>query len=776
MTFESQAGSALAGIRVIDFGQYIAGPLAAMLLGDYGAEVVRVDPPAGPRWKHPANAVLQRNKRSIILDLHDERDRENARTLVASADVVIEGFRPGVMSRLGLSPDESRARNRGLVWCSIPGFGHDDPRAQLQGWEGIVCAAAGVYAPKAFTRSGGPRFSAIPHASNFAGFIAAHSIVAALIGRERDGHGDHIEVPLFDAAFEASGPAAEAPSSIDLSFLGTTAGITNPAVSDAALFTGRDGRQIRKGTPARGFHRLWDAYLPTELKEAQDEDSVRRASALIAELFGSKDAVEWERIGQAEFGAALATFQSAAEWLQDDHAISSDTVLLVEDPEYGPTRQAGFACRLSETPARVDSPRRTADADGAAVREELAGRHQARVPQGVADVAGERAMPLAGVRIVDFSILLAGPGACRVLAEYGADVIKVNKAAVGWGEIDPLTDDAIMFIGHRTVGAGKRTMFLDLKSAAGQEVATRLLDSADVVHHNFTPAGAARLDLVEDRVRAERPGVVFSVVNLHSAGGWREDHRGHEDHSQAVTGVSVRNGAPGAPEMGSIIVSDNGTAHLSALGVLVALFHRTRTGRGQRVQAALSRTATLSQIPFMVAYEGRTWDEPRGPEATGWSVFNRLYQAADAWFYLVAPSEDARAGVAAVTGLHDLAGLAGRELEDALCDRFRQASAHEWVRRLQSSGVSAHVYRDLADLSEDPLVLDRGLIVGADHPGLGWGLQIGIVGRFASMPDREIAPAAKPGWHTRAVLGELGYSKESIEEMLRDRVVAEARF
>src|SRR5215216_7872531 len=94
--------SALTGIRVIDFGQYIAGPLAGMLLADQGADVIRVDPPGGPRWRTPANATWNRGKRSIVLDLSAEGDRATAQTLIAGADVIVEGFRPGVMDRLGL--------------------------------------------------------------------------------------------------------------------------------------------------------------------------------------------------------------------------------------------------------------------------------------------------------------------------------------------------------------------------------------------------------------------------------------------------------------------------------------------------------------------------------------------------------------------------------------------------------------------------------------------------------------------------------------------------
>ena len=136
---------ALEGIRVIDFGQYIAGPMAAMLLGDHSADVIRVDPPGGPRWNAPANATWNRNKRSIVLDLKKDADLETARQLIAGADVVIENFRPGVMDRLGVGAAAMTAANPRLIYCSLPGFGADDPRAQVKAWEGVVGAATGAY-------------------------------------------------------------------------------------------------------------------------------------------------------------------------------------------------------------------------------------------------------------------------------------------------------------------------------------------------------------------------------------------------------------------------------------------------------------------------------------------------------------------------------------------------------------------------------------------------------------------------------------------------------
>jgi len=179
----------LDGITVIDFGQYIAGPLAAMLLADSGADVIRVDPPGGPSWDTPANATWNRGKRSIALDLKQERDRSTARALIRSADVVIEGFRPGVMDRLGLGARAMVEAQPHLLYCSIPGFAGDDPRSGVPGWEGVIGAATATYRRPPTGDSDGPSYTAIQISSHFAGIQGALAIVMALIARERTGLG-----------------------------------------------------------------------------------------------------------------------------------------------------------------------------------------------------------------------------------------------------------------------------------------------------------------------------------------------------------------------------------------------------------------------------------------------------------------------------------------------------------------------------------------------------------------------------------------------------------
>jgi len=201
---------ALHGIRVIDFGQYIAGPLAAAMLADKGADVIHVDPPTGPLWKSDADAILQRGKRRIALDLKTPSGQQTAQRLIDSADIVIENFRPGVMDRLGRGAAWATERNPRLIYCSIPGFAADDPRADLRAWEGILNAATDNCMPRAGEEPPGwnwsrPFYSPPPLASNFGAFLGATGIVMALIARERSGFGQRIEVPMFAAMFTLIG-------------------------------------------------------------------------------------------------------------------------------------------------------------------------------------------------------------------------------------------------------------------------------------------------------------------------------------------------------------------------------------------------------------------------------------------------------------------------------------------------------------------------------------------------------------------------------------------
>ena len=346
---------ALDGVRVVDFGQYIAGPLLGTLLADAGAAVVHVDPPGGPRWKTPANAVLLRGRRMIELDLKAAEGLAEARRLVADADVLIEGFRPGVMSRLGLGAGELLAENPALVYCSLPGFPSDDPRAGVKGWEGVVSAATSVYR-EVRAHPGGPivnenpAFLATPLLSTYAAAIAAHSVVAALLS----GVGQRVEVPLYDAAFEVFGHELQMRRNLK------SGGFKPPPRPGLGHYLCRDGKWLHLCL-FEDRHMRWFArhFVPEWLDEGVAEpDRLRAEPELQAELirrfqelFLTRDAADWENAINGETGAPAAVCQTTEEWLTvDDHARDSGAVVALDDPELGATTQLGQPVVLSRTP------------------------------------------------------------------------------------------------------------------------------------------------------------------------------------------------------------------------------------------------------------------------------------------------------------------------------------------------------------------------------------------------------------------------------------------
>jgi len=196
----------LQGIRVVDFGQYIAGPAVAMMLADQGADVVHIDPPTGPRWNNPADAILNRGKQRVTLDLKTAEGLQMARRLIASADVLVENFRPGVMARLGLDYSACQAHNPGLVYLSLPGFSEQDSAlADTPAFEAIIAAAVGQFTDMGLNRilmGINPSFSPLPLASAYASVLGATSVSLALFARQKHGAGERIEVPISAALME----------------------------------------------------------------------------------------------------------------------------------------------------------------------------------------------------------------------------------------------------------------------------------------------------------------------------------------------------------------------------------------------------------------------------------------------------------------------------------------------------------------------------------------------------------------------------------------------
>jgi crotonobetainyl-CoA:carnitine CoA-transferase CaiB-like acyl-CoA transferase len=658
------------------------------------------------------------------------------------------------MARLGLGADELCAANPRLVWCSLPGFAADDPRAGLAAWEGVVGAATGTYSTRLEGGEGGRAvFTAVPISSAYAAFLGATSVVMTLIARERDGIGQRIEVPLFDATFTAIG-------SRGLTFHNPTA--TPPARGSAWVrqyecadgrwvqFHAANTRFIRQFIKAAGVEQ-WETegFVDRSRLTTDRELSTELLERMVA-LFKTRTAQEWEDLVNAA-GTPTAICRESAEWLDHPHARGSRMIVEVDDPQYGRMLQPGLQARLSHTPGEV-RPRPAAEA--ATLPEgdpwprpalALSGNSPALRP--VASNGGPLSV-LRGVKVLDLCIILAGPTCGRTLAEFGADVIKIDA---------PEREGGVAF--HQDVNRGKRSILLDLKSEEGRELFWKLVDVADVVVQNYRDGVVQRLGIDYESVRRRKPQIVYASLNAYGHVGPWAQRPGWEQLAQAATGMQARYGGDGPPVLQPFPVNDYGTGIMGAFAVAAALYHRQRTGEGQHVQTALAYTACTLQSLFLQDYAGKRRDEPRGQQALGWSPLQRLYRASDGWLF-VGARETERGRLLELAGAAGAAASSDEAVEAALEAAFAGRSVQEWVERLTAAGIGAQRTATVPELMADPWVMAHGLSLRREHEGLGEITTNGPAPRLSRTPVQPGRPAPRPGADAASILTEIGLERD----------------
>ena len=735
---------ALDGLRVIDFGHCVAGPLAGMLLADQGAEVIKVDRPGGPVFDTPANATWNRGKKSIALDLHNPGDVDIARSLVAGADVLIENFRPGRMEAFGLGESLLRRDNPALIYCAMPGFAVDDPRSSMPAFEGVVLAAADVFRPlteyremvqvlhqRPEERAGQPVYTSEPMASSYAAMLSVVCITSALKTRMKTGLGQRVEVPLFDAILQAVGV-------FGMSRLPYKP-MTNSAFSGFDhQYQCRDGRFVHIVCTVPRHGEIFLRYFGREdyIEAGMASRSLgsnpalnRELTDFLTETFLTRNAMEWEALF-LELNIPGVMCRSTQEWLSHPHALGSDLLVEIDDPQLGRMRQPGLQVKMSGTPGEVREPAPMLDAD----RQEILTMASKPFPE----LSGEsnRGLPLQGLRVLDLCIVLAGPTCGRTLAEMGADVIKID---------DPGRGNVVY---HHDINRGKRSVLLDLKTPEGLGIFWKLVDKADVVVQNYRLDVVKRLGIDYESVKARKPDIVYASLNAYGDTGPMSGQPGYEEAAQALTGMQVRYGGSDKPILWPYgVVNDYGTGYAGAFGVLMALLIRDRDGNGQEITSALARTACTLQSAHLQDYAGKTWKEATGPDALGDGVTHRLYQCEDSWIFVGAKSANV---------LADRIGGSTDNLEGELERWCASQTADDAVSQLSSDSIGVQKLAWMNDVVMSDAVQSRGLVVCRDHQKLGMMRTTGPGPWFSDSETIPGVPAPMPGSDAIGVLAEIG--------------------
>lgn len=358
----------LTGVRVADFSRVLAGPYATMLMADLGADVIKIEPPSGDdtrRWAPPVGpdgrptyfASANRNKRSIVLDLHDATDHERAVRLATTADVVIDNFRPGVMARFGLDPDSLAARNPRVVTCSISGFG-SGAGAALPGYDLLVQAMGGLMSITGPVE-GPPSKVGVALVDVITGLHALAGIQAALWERERSGRGQHIEVNLLSSLLSGMVNQSSAAAATGMS-PGRT-GNAHPSIAPYEVYpTGAGDLALAVGND-RQFGRLLATLGAPELAEDDrfrtNPDRVAHREELrsvLERLLARRSAADWAA-AFTEVGVPAGPVQSITEALGLAERLGLTPVVDVRGA--GRTsRQVANPVRMSRTPVRYHLP------------------------------------------------------------------------------------------------------------------------------------------------------------------------------------------------------------------------------------------------------------------------------------------------------------------------------------------------------------------------------------------------------------------------------------
>ncbi len=754
----------------------MASGLAGRFLAEQGADVVRVEPPGGDPWRAvlPGAFVWDRGKRSVELDLERREDRETLFALLARADVSIET--PERASEALLDEPTRSARFPALIHVCLTGYGLDHPWRERPALDLLVAARAGLPHEQPGHREGPIQpYLAIP--SYGAAFQVALAVAAALRARLHTGRGQSVDTSLLDGVALLTcilWQWAEDPPPA----FAARAGVREPY--RPWLYECADGGWLHHMLTAKGSLQVLAGLLgvdpPPSFQATSDAERVRFERDCIR-AFRTRPLDHWLALLR-EHDVPVEPVRPAEHALRDPQALANGAVAELDDPVRGRVVHSATHVRFSRTPGRVGGP---PPKPGEHTGDVLATVSSGRGPSAARAREPRESLrhPLEGVRVLDFGHYLAGPFGPMLMADLGADVIKVEPV-----EGERMRMPAQPFMACQR---GKRTVAVDLKRLEGRDIALRLVERADVVHHNHRPGVAERLGIDEESLRRIRPDLVYTHAPAYGIDGPKAHMGGYDQLFQALCGLEHMAGGEGNPPVWVRFAPvDMGNAVLSTIGTLLALYHRDRTGEGQRVDTSLLDAGLWYNADAFLADRD---DLPRRPSLdraqTGLGPDYRIYETAEGWLAVAALFGESWArlceGVGAAELAHDprcashLERVRHRDaLGAALEPRFRARPAEAWHKELDAAGVPCEVVD--AGYAErwlrDPWALATRRVVEYPQADLGTRLrQFGETLRFSETPQVIQGPPPALGEHTREILSELGVSEARQRELLELGVV-----
>jgi crotonobetainyl-CoA:carnitine CoA-transferase CaiB-like acyl-CoA transferase len=503
----------------------------------------------------------------------------------------------------------------------------------------------------------------------------------------------------------------------------------------------------------------------------QTEEADLELRAIVADVIRTRPYEEWAKLFE-EADVPFARARLTDESMDDPQVAANGMVVELQDPEVGPISQMGVPIQLSQTPGRIKGPRT------------LPGSAAGHLPDDLTDVAAPDVAqaipsepfspPLQGIRILEITNLIAGPTGGRLLADLGADVIK----------LEPLTGDISRPIGRTyffNVNANKRSISVDTRTPLGKEVVQKIAASCDALLANLRPHATERMGIGAD--------VAPNLIETHLTGyGWTGPYArrpGIDPLAQALMGLQRAQGGPENPPVfhAQLAPTDYTTGAMGAIGTVLALYTRQRTGVVQRVDTNLLNGGVVLSSEWFTRYQGK----PERPLADrgqyGLNPFHRLYEVKDGWVYVVAEKAVEQRALCHLLGRQDLAAEAADPLPGGhpndtplareLAQCFADLSLDATLTRCAAAGIpcAPAVAGDSEIFLDDPHAAANDMIITFQHPVMG---KLRVAWNYIQFGNTTSTPG-KPtpllGEQSREILQEVGYSDQPIAALLDQGVV-----
>jgi crotonobetainyl-CoA:carnitine CoA-transferase CaiB-like acyl-CoA transferase len=747
-----QPVSAYKGIRIVDFSQGVSGPMAAMLLGDFEAEVVKVEPPGGDRLKdHPGYQVFNRNKQVTTLDLDTAEGLAAARELIAGADVAIFSDPPGRLEALDLDAATLTHVHPGLVHAWVPPYGVRGSWSQIPPHHSLLSALTGV-AFRQGAYADQPVHLVLPLLWYGQGVLGASAIGAALLERQRSGRGQAVTVSGLHGLSEVSGPVRV------LAAPPLPRGQPLGASPSYRLYQCGDGQWFFLGALFANFY--LKVFQATGIEDRWEElalDPLAARDTLMA-IFRSRPRTEWLQVLQ-DNGVPCAPVGSREAWFASETVAEGGLREVFKHPILGEVAIPGPPARLCETPGSVR-----------ALAEPIAAppAWPPHLPP-PGDGGEEASSPLDGVRVLDLGTVIAGAHAGGVLANLGADVIKIEPV-----EGDPFRSDGGGFCAYNR---GKRGLGLDLKQPAAKALFYDLVRQADVVLDNYRYGVRTRLGIDYATLKAINPRIISCSINAYGDKGPRATLPGFDPLLQAEGGMQQAQGGDDEPILHTIPVNDVATAAVVSCAVVAALNARARTGEGQEIITSLMAQSLTFQLAEVVDYAGRPPNDLGGRDCLGPRALHRFYECADGWLAVVCETADEAEALGRVLGVEmsvdALSAPRDGDLAQSIASALAASKRDEVVQALLAAGVPAAPALRAAEALESEWLWENHVFERWVHPRLGEILGVRAYADFSRTPAGFQHPTPDLGEHSTALLAEFGVAPDRIAALLANGAVFE---